>query len=113
MVLIFGLVINFGYAQADTIYIDIDNAGFEDQWLLNNTSTTNESVFGWDLYHPGQIYDYGVWNPRGLYDYLGTPNGAPEGRNVGYIGIDDQGSNNMGVMGFEQTLSATLGPTQN
>ena len=101
MVLIFGLVINFGYSQA--VMIDIVNAGFEEQWLLNNTSTTNESVFGWDFYHPGQIANYGVWNPRVLFEYPGTPTGAPEGRNVGYIQVNGSDAT---PAGFKQTLDS-------
>ncbi|MGA1845289.1 MAG: PEP-CTERM sorting domain-containing protein [bacterium] len=105
--LIFGLVINFGYSQA--YLITIENAGFENQVLTNGTYTENEPP-GWEIYSElTGAYDayYGAWNPIRLEDYPFTPNGAPEGRNVGYIEIYPR-YDMEGFMGFSQTLDAFL-----
>ena len=107
MVLIFGLVINFGYAQA--YMIDIINPGFEDEVLGDGAWTENLPVNGWGIYSElgsGKEY-YGVWNPTNTQTD-GIPADYPDGvqgNNVGYLEADPDSP---GEMGFEQTLSAKL-----
>ena len=103
ILLILGLVVNFGNVQADLI--TIGNAGFEDGVPLGDGAwIENGTINNWNIYTENITMDnaYGIWNPTSG-DY---PGGVPEGDNVGYIYcVNDE----TGIMGFEQTLSETLG----
>lgn len=101
MLFIIGLLMNLSYAQASLI--TIENPGFESPWQANG-DYVSRNIPGWNIYSENSgTYYTGVWNPT-RYDY---PGGVPEGRNVGYIDIES----GTGIVGFEQTLGATL--TQN
>jgi hypothetical protein len=98
--LLFGFVIFLSHAQADLI--TIKNPSFETPRLDNGVYIEEPAGFDWDIDSENANVDYsvGVWNPR-WRDYH---DGAPDGKNVGYIDIES----GQGAVWLEQTLEASL-----
>lgn len=89
--------------------IQINNHGFEDNIVANNTFPIMTPQ-GWSIYDPHNISSggnvVGVLNPTGSTFF---PGGAPEGNNVGLVWLNDgEGAGNHLPMGLSQVLSTEL-----
>lgn len=110
-----GLIITTMPARAASIAIA--NSGFENPDLTDVEPIVGDEVFtfetppSWQLYDPSGLIPAntnldtsypGVWNPSSAF----YPEGVPEGENIGAIFLNQAPGS--GVVGFSQTLSASL-----